>query len=167
MLSIMSERIHDGRFLQMIDRMLKAGYLEYWRWHPTFSGAPQGGVASPILSNIYLDRFDRFVEQQLIPKYNLGKRRREYPRQGPSEKGLVTGTSLAAYPTARRVREAARGNPTDGDIGRAPRVDLTHGAVTRSQFLWRSAARASRRLPHVSKSTVSVSETAKVWQVRT
>ncbi|MGW4095130.1 reverse transcriptase/maturase family protein, partial [Nocardia sp. NPDC004750] len=69
MLATLSEHIHDGRFLQLIERMLKAGYLEDWQWHATLSGAPQGGIASPVMSNIYLDRLDRFVEQQLIPEY--------------------------------------------------------------------------------------------------
>jgi group II intron reverse transcriptase/maturase len=75
MLSILSEKIHDGRFLHLIDRMLKAGYLEDWHWHATLSGAPQGGVASPVLSNIYLDRLDQFVEQSVLPEYNHGDRR--------------------------------------------------------------------------------------------
>jgi retron-type reverse transcriptase len=48
--------------------MLRAGYLEDWTWHATHSGAPQGGVVSPILSNIYLDRLDTFVEQRLVPE---------------------------------------------------------------------------------------------------
>ena len=76
MLSILAERIHDGRFLRLIANMLAAGYLEDWRWNATLSGAPQGGIASPILSNIYLDRFDQFVEQTLLPEYNRGRRRR-------------------------------------------------------------------------------------------
>jgi len=75
MLSILSEKIHDGRFLHLIDRMLNAGYLEDWHWHATLSGAPQGGVASPVLSNIYLDRLDQFVEQSVLPEYNHGDRR--------------------------------------------------------------------------------------------
>ncbi len=75
MLSTLAEKIHDGRFLRLISHMLKAGYLEDWRWHDTLSGAPQGGVASPILSNIYLDRLDQFVEQSLLPEYNRGLRR--------------------------------------------------------------------------------------------
>ncbi len=79
MLSTLAERIHDGRFLQLIERMLQAGYLEDWRWHATLSGAPQGGIASPILSNIYLDRLDQFVEQQLIPEYERGVLRRPNP----------------------------------------------------------------------------------------
>nr|WP_237288051.1 reverse transcriptase/maturase family protein [Streptomyces autolyticus] len=76
MLSILAEKIHDGRFLRLISHMLKAGYLEDWRWNATLSGAPQGGVASPILSNIYLDRLDQFIEQSLLPEYNHGRRRR-------------------------------------------------------------------------------------------
>jgi len=40
-------------------------------------GAPQGGVVLPILSNIYLDRLDTFVETVLLPEYNRGEARRE------------------------------------------------------------------------------------------
>jgi retron-type reverse transcriptase len=80
MLSALADKIHDGRFLQLINRMLQAGYLEDWRWTATLSGAPQGGIASPVLSNIYLDRFDQFVEQRLIPEYTRGERRRSEPR---------------------------------------------------------------------------------------
>lgn len=79
LLSILGEKIHDGRFLQLVGRMLQAGYLEDWRWNATLSGCPQGGVASPVMSNIYLDRLDRFVEQHLIPDYTRGDRRRENP----------------------------------------------------------------------------------------
>ncbi len=52
--------------------MLSAGYLEDWRWGATLSGAPQGGVASPILSSIYLHKLDQFVETVLIPEYTRG-----------------------------------------------------------------------------------------------
>lgn len=57
------------------------GYLEDWTWHATHSGAPQGGVVSPILSNIYLNRLDTFVEQHLVPAWTRGhvrRRSREY-----------------------------------------------------------------------------------------
>jgi hypothetical protein len=46
MLSILGEKIHDGRLLRLIGRMLKAGYLQDWTWHATLSGAPQGGGAT-------------------------------------------------------------------------------------------------------------------------
>ena len=76
MINMLAGRIHDGRFLRLVANMLKAGYLEDWRWHDTLSGVPQGGVASPVLSNIYLDRLDQYVEQRLLPEYNRGRRRR-------------------------------------------------------------------------------------------
>jgi retron-type reverse transcriptase len=53
MLKTMGEKILDNRFLRLIGGMLKAGYLEDWRWNATLSGVPQGGIASPIMSNIY------------------------------------------------------------------------------------------------------------------
>jgi retron-type reverse transcriptase len=69
MLSILAETIHDNRFLRVVRNMLQAGYLEDWVWNATLSGAPQGGVVSPILSNIYLDRLDRFVETVSYPRF--------------------------------------------------------------------------------------------------
>lgn len=76
--SILAENIHDGRFLRLIDGLLRAGYLEDWRYHETLSGAPQGGILSPLLSNIYLNRLDSYVETTLLPVYNRGARRRPY-----------------------------------------------------------------------------------------
>src|SRR6516165_10869541 len=73
MVGILAEDIHDNRFLRLVRNMLQAGYLEDWIWGATLSGAPQGGVVSPILSNIYLHRLDYFVERILIPQYTAGK----------------------------------------------------------------------------------------------
>jgi group II intron reverse transcriptase/maturase len=81
MLAILAERIHDKRFLRLVGDMLRAGYLEDWTWHATYSGVPQGGVVSPILSNIYLDRLDTFVDQNMVPAWtrgNIRRRSREY-----------------------------------------------------------------------------------------
>jgi group II intron reverse transcriptase/maturase len=80
MVRILAEKIHDNRFLRLIGNMLKAGYLEDWEYHDTLSGCPQGGVVSPILSNIYLDKLDKFVEQELIPEYTRGKVRVHNPQ---------------------------------------------------------------------------------------
>ena len=75
LLSSLCERIHDGRFIELVRRLLKAGFLEDWNYRSTYSGVPQGGVVSPILANIYLDQLDRFVENVLIPRYTRGSKR--------------------------------------------------------------------------------------------
>jgi group II intron reverse transcriptase/maturase len=83
MIKILAEKIHDNRFLRLMRNMLRAGYLEDWRWNATLSGAPQGGVVSPILSNIYLHRLDDFAENTLIPEYTRGEsrtRNKEYEK---------------------------------------------------------------------------------------
>jgi group II intron reverse transcriptase/maturase len=76
LMNTLAEKVQDNRFLRLISEALKAGYLEDWRWNPSLSGTPQGGIISPILANIYLDRLDKFVENTLLPAYNRGKRRR-------------------------------------------------------------------------------------------
>jgi group II intron reverse transcriptase/maturase len=79
MLSILGEKIHDNRFLRLVKNLLEAGYLEDWRYNATLSGAPQGGIISPILSNIYLDKLDKFVEASIIPAYTRGDKRATNP----------------------------------------------------------------------------------------
>jgi len=79
LLDIIRRDIHDGRLVKLIDGMLKAGYMEDWRYHETLSGTPQGGIISPLLANIYLNDLDRFVEDTLIPMYTRGKRRKDNP----------------------------------------------------------------------------------------
>jgi hypothetical protein len=79
MVDILAKSIDDKRFLRLIENLLKAGYMEDWKWYATYSGVPQGGVISPLLSNIYLNELDKFVETELIPEYTQGDRRRANP----------------------------------------------------------------------------------------
>ncbi len=76
MMAILREKLHDGRFVRLIENLFRAGYLEAWKFNATLSGTPQGGVVSPILANIYLDRLDKFVETVLFPAHNRGNHRR-------------------------------------------------------------------------------------------
>jgi len=77
LMNILKERIKDNRFLRLIENLLKSGYMENWKHSPTLSGCPQGSILSPILSNVYMDKLDKYVENELIPKYTKGKRRAE------------------------------------------------------------------------------------------
>ncbi|WP_219420358.1 reverse transcriptase/maturase family protein [Pseudonocardia nigra] len=112
MLSTLSEKIHDGRFLRLISHMLKAGYLDDWRWHNTLSGAPQGGVASPILSNIYLDRLDQFIEQSLLPDYNKGLRRRPNREYRAIEYAIARAVRRGDREAVRELRLQRRTLPS-------------------------------------------------------
>src|SRR5438128_8186227 len=79
LMNILRENIRDNRFLRLIEEALKAGYCEEWTYHPTFSGTPQGGIVSPLLSNIYMDRLDRFVQETLIPEFTQSSKRKMNP----------------------------------------------------------------------------------------
>lgn len=65
LIGILRERIDDERFLRLIRKFLNAGYIENWKYNNTYSGTPQGGVISPILANIYLDKFDKYIEKYI------------------------------------------------------------------------------------------------------
>lgn len=78
LIRILSKKIKDGRLLELIRRFLKAGYLEFEKMHNSFSGTPQGGIISPILANIYLHEFDKYMEE-LCKKFSKGKQKKVNP----------------------------------------------------------------------------------------
>jgi group II intron reverse transcriptase/maturase len=117
LLRILAEKIHDQRFLRLIRNMLKAGYLEDWEYRDSLSGCPQGGVVSPILSNVYLDKLDKFVEQELIPQYTRGTRRKcnpEYDRiQYQLARARKRGDRAAARDLEKQLRSLPASDPMD------------------------------------------------------
>lgn len=80
LIKVLRNKVKDARIIKLIYRFLKAGYLEDWQYHKTYSGTPQGGILSPLLANIYLHELDKFVmklkeefdtpsENQKTPEY--------------------------------------------------------------------------------------------------
>jgi len=112
MLAILAENIHDNRFLRLIRQMLQAGYLEDWEWNATLSGCPQGGVVSPVLSNIYLDRLDKFAETVLIPEYTRGGFRKDNPEYGRVRMAAARAHRRGDRQTASALRKRLRGLPS-------------------------------------------------------
>lgn len=113
MIGILRKRITDERFLRLIRKFLKAGYLEDWQFHKTYSGTPQGGIVSPILANIYLDQFDKYMEElknqfdrggerKLNPAYTHG----QYIRTRLTKKLSCTDTETERQALIARIKEA-------------------------------------------------------------
>jgi group II intron reverse transcriptase/maturase len=112
LLGILREKIRDNRFMRLIEYLLKAGYCQEWFYRPTLSGTPQGGIVSPLLANIYLDRLDRFVEKTLIPKYTRGKTRRRNKEYVQADKRERRCRRQGNVEEARQWQKAKRRMPS-------------------------------------------------------
>lgn len=104
LINILKERIADERFIRLISKFLNAGYVEDWVFHKTYSGAPQGGIISPILANIYLDKFDKYIKEY-ISQFNKGKRRHRSTAARHFEKKKYCLTKKLKIETDEQVRK--------------------------------------------------------------
>ena len=84
LIKILEKKIDDKRFIALIRKMLKTGYVDitrnddgnkFLRRRPTYSGTPQGGIISPILANIYLNELDSYI-MELCNQWFIGKKRK-------------------------------------------------------------------------------------------
>lgn len=124
LVQILRERISDDRFIRLIRKFLKAGYVEDWTFHNTYSGTPQGGIVSPILANIYLDKLDKYVKEY-IRHFDKGTKRRpgkesnnlanERKRTVRKLKKVKDGTEKAALVARLKAIEQERAAFPNGD----------------------------------------------------
>ena len=101
LVGILRERISDDRFIRLIRKFLKAGYVEDWTFHNTYSGMPQGGIVSPILANIYLDKLDKYVKEY-IRHFDKGTKRRS-----GKESNDLTNERKRTVRKLRKVKDGA------------------------------------------------------------
>jgi group II intron reverse transcriptase/maturase len=78
LIELLKAKIDDRKFIRLIQIMLKAGYMENWKYHGTYSGTPQGDILSPLLANIYLHELDQFM-RKIKSEFDKGKSRRANP----------------------------------------------------------------------------------------
>jgi group II intron reverse transcriptase/maturase len=112
LLKIIERDIHDGRLVKLIDGLLRAGYLEDWRYHETLAGTPQGGIISPLLSNIYLNELDRFVEDELIPAYTAGQEKARYEEYRLLTTDIARERRRQNFDEVRRLKQQRRMLPS-------------------------------------------------------
>ena len=70
LINILRKRIDDEAFIGLMWKFLKAGYMEQWQYHMTYTGTPQGSGMSPILANIYLNELDRHMDEYKAKFYS-------------------------------------------------------------------------------------------------
>ena len=74
-IQLLRKRINDEAFIELMWKFLRAGYMEQWTYHTTYSGSPQGSGVSPILANVYLHELDEFMAK-LKARYDKGDTRK-------------------------------------------------------------------------------------------
>jgi RNA-directed DNA polymerase len=113
LITLLERKIDDQRFIALIKAMLKAGYVEDWVFHRTYSGAPQGGICSPIYANIVLHELDMFMET-MQASYHRGKSRaanpayRAYTEKIRSLRGHITRKRAQGEPELPEIRALKR-----------------------------------------------------------
>ena len=136
LVQILRERISDDRFIRLIRKFLKAGYVEDWTFHNTYSGTPQGGIVSPILANIYLDKLDKYVKEY-IRHFDKGTKRRS-----GKESNDLTNERKRTVRKLRKVKDGAekaalvaRLNAIEQERAAFPSGDEMDGSYRRLKYI--------------------------------
>lgn len=107
LINALKERIADERFIRLIRKFLKAGYVEDWQFHKTYSGTPQGGIIIPVLANIYLDRLEKYMKEY-AKSFDRGRERQSKAVQ--STNVLKTKKSRLVMKLKTEQDESVRAN---------------------------------------------------------
>ena len=124
LIKILRRRIKDEKFLHLIYTALKAGYEEKHIRYDTFLGTPQGGTHSPILFNIYMNEFDKFIKfelTQIINRWNEIKQIKQ-----PSEKSAKSDN---ARKRAQRIEKSIK------ELEENPKSITSNSSITREDII--------------------------------
>lgn len=80
LINLLRKNIKDEKFIRLMWKFLKAGYIDDFKFNKTYTGTPQGGIISPILANIYLNELDNYIINTLKTEFDIGDRKRNQQR---------------------------------------------------------------------------------------
>ena len=98
LLAAVRRRVADEKVVSLVGKFLKAGYMEDWVYHKTYSGTPQGGIISPLLCNIFLHELDEMMVKELGAN-RTQTRQEQYARSFhgvPTNRQSIVGGSTEA-----------------------------------------------------------------------
>ena len=123
LIDLLRRRINDEAFLELIWKFLKAGYMEQWEYHCTYSGTPQGSGISPVCANIYLTELDRFIldykkrfdretvtRRKTSKEYEKAARRYRKARRAMAENAVHTPEMIREFKESRKEKIAQNYN---------------------------------------------------------
>lgn len=136
LIDILRKRIDDERFIRLMWKFLKAGYMEQWEYNKTYCGTPQGSGMSPVLANIYLNELDKYLSE-FKAKFDLGKGRKKTPEYRSNvskvynlrKKYAKVWDSLSVEEKAEKVREVRRLKQATHKIPSCRNMDNTYKAL--------------------------------------
>jgi len=117
LVNLVAAKVADGKVLGLVRQFLQAGVLRDGRFEPTTTGVPQGGVVSPLLSNIYLHVFDEKMAEAgyALTRYAddwvcVCSSRREAERALASARAVLEGElGLRVHPDKTRIVHVVQG----------------------------------------------------------
>ena len=106
LLDILSNRIKDGRVIELIRKFLKAGVLgnDFYNYE-SYSEIPVGGDLTPLLFNIYLNQLDEFIETNLVSKFNIDSSRPINPKYYELAKKLHYRQRVLNHESDSKIKE--------------------------------------------------------------